>query len=114
MGIWTPSIVPASHDQDTYLVINRFGDHGTAFVETDLDRTDLETVITDLIRGEHSDPQRVVMLNTETGFAKDVSREVAQEIQRRLDLSSDETPVCLEQFLDRYVSPDRQLTLRLT
>ena len=35
------------------------------------------------------------------------------EIQRRLNLKGDDVPSELEDFIDRHVGPDRQLTLRL-
>ena len=47
MGNWTPSIVP-SDDQTVYLVVDDFGKHGRAWRETDVEQTDLETVISDM------------------------------------------------------------------
>ena len=80
-----PSIVPAA-SEDFYLVVNDFGRLGTALAETDLDRANYETTITDLMTGQHSDPMRVVMFNPETNRAEDVSHAIAQEILRRLEL----------------------------
>ena len=60
---FVPSIVPSGHDQNFYLVINNFGNLGAAFSETDVDKADLETVIGDLMSGQHSDPVRVVAFN---------------------------------------------------
>jgi hypothetical protein len=51
---FVPSIVPSGHDQTLYLVINNFGNLGTAFPETDVDKADLETVIGDLMSGQYS------------------------------------------------------------
>src|SRR5216683_3204163 len=48
---WTPSIVPNGHDQTFHLVINNYGQSGTAFAETDVGEADLETVISDLMSG---------------------------------------------------------------
>ena len=50
MRSWTPSIVPGN-DQTVYLVIDDFGRHGRAWRETDVEATDLETVITDMLSG---------------------------------------------------------------
>jgi hypothetical protein len=75
----TPSIVPHGADQTVYLVVDRFGGLGTAYRETDVERTDLETVITDLISGQFNDPVRVVAFNTLEHWAQDVSRDVALE-----------------------------------
>ena len=108
-----PSIVPRT-PEDYYIVINHFGRFGTAFAETDLDRADLETTIADLMSGQYCDPIRVVMFNTDTDRAEDVSHVIAQEILRRLGLEGRSVPAALEEFIDRHVGKDRQLTLRLT
>jgi hypothetical protein len=60
MGNWTPSIVPAAEDQSVYLVVDDFGHHGRCWRETDINATDLETVITDLLDGQYNSPVRVV------------------------------------------------------
>jgi hypothetical protein len=48
---WTPSIVPNGDDRNVYLVVDRFGGLGTVYRETDVERSDLETTITDLMSG---------------------------------------------------------------
>jgi hypothetical protein len=69
-----------------------------------------EATIADLISGQHSDPLRVVMFNTDTNRAEDVSNAIAQEILRRLGLEGRSVPSVLEDFIDRHVGKDRQLT----
>jgi hypothetical protein len=108
-----PSIVPGS-PEDYYIVLNHYGALGPAFAETDLYRADYETTISDLMTGQHSDPLRVIMFNPETNRSDDVSHAVAQELLRRLGLEGRTVPPVLEDFIDRHVGPDRQLTLRLT
>ena len=108
-----PSIVPGT-PEDYYIVLNHYGAKlGPAFAETDLYRADYETTIADLTNGQHSDPLRVVMFNTDTNRAEDVSHAIAQEILRRLGLEGRNVPSLLEDFIDRRVGKDRQLTLRL-
>ena len=111
---WTPSIVPNGHDQTFYIVVNNYGKLGPAFAETDLGEADLETVITDLMSGQYSDPVRVVAFNTAEHWADDVSQDVALEIQRRLDLASDALPSSIEAFIEMHAGPSRQLSLRLS
>ena len=106
MREWS-SIVPGA-SEDYYIVVNHFGRFGAAFVETDLDRADLETTIADLMAGQHRDPLRVVMFDTDTDRTEDVSPAIAQEILRRLDLEGRNVP-----SEHRHVGRDRQLTLRL-
>ena len=81
--------------------------------ETDLDRANYETTIADLMNGQHCDPLRVIMFNPETDRSEDVSHAIAQEILRRLGLEGRSVPSVLEDFVDRHVGWDRQLTLRL-
>jgi hypothetical protein len=98
---WTPSIVsivpsvPYGADQMVYLVVDSFGRLGTAYRETDIERTDLETVITDLISGQFNDPVRVVAFNTLEHWAQDVSRDIALEIQSRCDIDGHDVPETL-------------------
>ena len=110
---WTPSIVPDGTDQTIYLVLDDFGRLGRAYRETDPERADLETVITDLLSGLYNNPVRVVAFNTTERWAEDASEDIAREIMRRLDLAGDELPSSLEAFMDSHLGPDRQLTLRL-
>ena len=72
-----------------------------------------ETTIADLINGQRSKALHVVMFNTDTDRAEDVSHAIAQEILRRLGLGGRNVPSVLEDFIDCHVGPDRQLTLRL-
>jgi hypothetical protein len=64
MGNRTPSIVPAGEDQSVYLVVDDFGDLGRCWRETDVEATDLETVITDMLDGQYNSPVRVIGFNT--------------------------------------------------
>jgi hypothetical protein len=114
---WTPSIVPMvvvpyGADQTVYLVVDSFGRLGTAYRETDIKRTDLETVITDLMSGQFNDPVRIVAFNTLEHWAQDVSRDVALEIQSRCDIDGHDVPETLRDFVDSHAGPDRQLALR--
>ena len=110
---WTPSIVPNGADQTVYLVVDSFGSLGTAYRETDVERTDLEPVITDLMSGQFSGPVRVVAYNTAERWAQDVSRDIALEIQSRSDIDGHDVPEAVRNFVDTYAGPDRQLALRL-
>ena len=109
---WTPSIVPSEVDETVYLVLDRYG-RERIWRETDAERTDLESVIRDLMDGQYNDPVRVVAFNTAEHTADDVSEDVAREIWRRADLAYDDLTSSIEEFVTRYVGLERQLTLRL-
>ncbi len=40
-------------------------------------------------------------------------KDVAREIQRRVDLAGDELPTSIESFIETHAGPSRQLSLRL-
>jgi hypothetical protein len=92
---WTPSIVPYGADQTVYLVVDSFGRLGTPYRETDVERTDLETAIADLMSGQFNDPVRVVAFNTLEHWAQDVSKDIALEIQSRCDIDGHDVPETL-------------------
>jgi hypothetical protein len=109
-----PSIIPDEEDQNVYLVVDDFGYIGRCWRETNVNATDLETVITDLLEGQYNEPVRLVGFNTAEGWARDVSELVADEIRRRCDLQMTEVPTHLQGFLERHENRDRrQMTLRL-
>ena len=112
---YSPSIVPGPDDSEIYLLLSDFGvRRGRAWAETDEERTDRESVIRDLLNGQYSDPVRVVAFNTEEGWSRDVSEDIADEIAERLALDWREVPSSLEEFLDRYgIGRPMQLSLPL-
>ena len=109
---WSPSTVPYGADQTAYLVVDRFNS-GSVYRETEIERSDLETMISDFMTGQFNDPVRVVAFNTLEHWADDVSEDVAQGIQTRSDIAGDPVPEHLRDFVETYAGPTRQLTLRL-
>ena len=110
---WTPSIVP-SDDQTVYLVADDFGKIGRAWREADLEASDIETILQDLLAGEYHNPIRVIAFNTAERWSEDVSEDIARELQRRCDLQLTDVPFTLQDFVDRHAGRDgRQFSLRL-
>jgi hypothetical protein len=109
---WTPSIVPSGTDRNIYLVVDDLGRFGRVWRETDAERTDLETVITDMLDGQYSSPVAVYGFNPHEGWSRDVSEDVAQEIRRRCELQGYDVPPALQDFVEDNEGP-RQFTLRL-
>jgi hypothetical protein len=110
---WTPSIVPNGNDQTVYLVADDFGKPGRAWREADVDTTDFETVIQDLLSGQYSNPIRVIAFNTAEHWSEDVSEDVAHELRRRCDLQMRDVPFFLQHFTDRYEGRYRDVQLPL-
>jgi hypothetical protein len=110
---WIPSVIPDGADQTVYLVVDNFSRHGRVFRETEVERTDLETVIADLVSGQYNDPVRIVAFNTAEHWAEDVSEDVARELRRRADLADEDLSSAVEAFVERHSRRELQLTLRL-
>ena len=89
---WTPSTVPYGADQTVYLVVDRFGRLGSFYREIEVERTDLETIITDLMSGQFNDPVRVVAFNTLEHWSEEISKDIALEIQTRCDIDGVAVP----------------------
>ena len=109
---WIPRIVPYGADQTAYIVVDRFG-AGCVYRETEVERTDLEAVISDFLSGQFNDPIRVIAFNTLEHWSDDVSDEVAAEIQTRCDIEGAGIPDHLGDFIIQHTSTKRQLSLRL-
>lgn len=105
MSSWTPSIVPTD-DQTVYLVLDDFGRHGRAWREADVEKTDLETIIRDMVDGQYSQPVRVIGFNTAEGWSRDLSEDVAEEIRHRWRHGA-ALPENLEGFMECHENSDR-------
>ena len=67
----SPSIVPPSNDQNVYLVLEDFSDWlGQAWRETDVEDTNLVTLLRHFLEGQYSNPIRIVAFNTSEGWSR--------------------------------------------
>ena len=105
-------VVPYGADQIVYLVVDRLRT-GKVYRETEIERVNLDTVISDLLTGQFSDPVRIVAFNTLEHWSDDVSIDVAEEILCRSDIEWVEIPEHLRNFLADHTPAVRQLNLRL-
>ena len=110
----SPKLVPYGADQTAYLVVDSFNATGTVYRETEVERTDFETIVADFLTGQFNDPVRVIAFNTLEHWSDDVSEAIATEIRTRCDIDGVSVPEHISDFLDRYWRPNRQLTLKLT
>ena len=74
---------PASFtpEQDLHFVLCDFGRSGRAYVETDPSQADASTIVRNLLNGQYNRPVRVVALNVEEGWVRDVSQVLAAKVQ---------------------------------
>jgi hypothetical protein len=110
---WTPSIVPRGDDQDVYLVIDDLGWLGRVWREADVEATDFETVVTDLLDGQYDNPMGIFAFNPAEGWSRDVSEDIARELRLRCDLQLRDLPSSIQDFVERFEGHQAQLTLRL-
>ncbi len=78
------------------------GATASCYRETDVDNTDRETVIGDLLDGQYKNPVRVVAFNTAERWSRDVSADVAHELRQRCNEQMRDVPFGLEEFMDRH------------
>jgi hypothetical protein len=98
----TPSTVPYGADQTVYLVVDRPGGLGSIYRETEVERSDFESIVADLLAGQFNDPVRVVAFNTLEHWSQDVSADIAREIQTRCDIEGEGLPDHLQEFVASY------------
>ena len=74
---------------------------GCAWRETNVEDTDLEAVIRDLLEGQYSNPVRVIGFNVSEGWVRDVSEAIAQKLRERCADEPRELPDSLHQFVEQ-------------
>jgi hypothetical protein len=78
--------VPAYNGATTHIVLDDFGlNLGRAYVETDEAQADQKTIVENMIAGQYSNPVRVVAFNTEEGWSRDVSEDIARAVADKLE-----------------------------
>jgi hypothetical protein len=88
-------------DDTVYLVVDDFGELGSAYRETDAAKADLTTVVADLLSGQYRHPLRVVAFNTAEGWARDISADITRKVvTRALELGQD-LPGAVHDFVER-------------
>ena len=108
---WSPRTVPYGADETVYVVVDSCRS-GSVCRETEFERTDLETIIADLMSGQFNDPFRIVAFKLEH-WSVDVSEYIAFEIQTRCDIEGAPVREHIRDFVDSFTGPVRQLSLRL-
>jgi hypothetical protein len=110
----SPSIVPEHTDREIYIVLDDFGLLAKVWRETNDADADRETLIQDLLDGQYEDPIRIVAFNTAQGWSRDVTKDIANELQE-ICAERGETPGSIEEFIREHARrrPTRQLRFQL-
>jgi hypothetical protein len=88
-----------------YLVVDNVAERrGRVCRKTEVEPSDLETVILNLIAGQFNDPVRIVAFDALGRWSKDVSRELAEEIQTRCDIDAMPVPEHIQDFVRSHLA----------
>jgi hypothetical protein len=68
-------------EEGLHFVLCDFGRSGQAYVETDLSQADASTIVRNLLEGQYTRPVRVLALNVEEGWVRDVSEIIAAKVR---------------------------------
>ena len=104
----SPGIVPYGADHTIYVVVDNLG-ASAGEQEMRVEHEDLDAVVNGFMVGRFRDPLCVVAFNTLEHWSKDMSGEVAEEIETRCDIEGVAVPDHVKDFLERNI---RTLPLR--
>ena len=104
-----PTSRVSSLDVDVHLVLCDFGRAGLAYVETDPTEADATTVVMNLLHGQYERPLRIIAINADEGWSRDVSETIAAKVRdvadhESIDLTSG-TLAFIEAHLGRAIQP---------
>jgi hypothetical protein len=100
------SLVPRQpYDVAVYIVLDDFGPKlGRAYRETDEAAANENTIVQNIIAGQYSNPVRVVAFNTEEGWSRDVSEDIARAVVERLQGEGRSMPANgVRRFIERQL-----------
>src|SRR5260370_10953148 len=109
-SVRTPMLVPYGADETVYLVVDLMVRQGGILREIKVERTDIETIIAELMSGRFNEPVRVIAFNTREPWADDVSAQVAAEIEARCDIEGTGLPEHIRDFVESATRTARSRT----
>ena len=104
---------PPYLDVDVHLVLCDFGRAGLAYVETDPVEADATTIVQNLLHGQYEQPLRVIAINAEEGWSRDVSESIAAKVRDVAEHELIELTSGTPDFIEAHIGRARQPTLPL-
>jgi hypothetical protein len=95
-------VVPFGADQTLFVVVDSRAAGARARQELQIEFADFDAVVNEFIAGQFYDPVRVIAFNTLEHWSKDLSADVAREIQTRCDIDGTPVPEHVQDFLERH------------
>lgn len=107
MDTQTAPLAPdeSEFDVTVHIVLNDCGPLGRAFVETDEDEVDEDTIVENILNGQYSHPVRVIAFNTAEGRADDVTEDIAVAVLNRAQREHRSIGKVVRDFLERALGP---------
>ena len=102
-----------SLDQDLHFVLCGFGRSGLAYVETDPLEADATTIERALLRGLYDRPLRVIAVNAEEEWSRDVSEAIAIKVRDVAEHEDIELTSGTLDFIEMHTERVTQPTLPL-
>jgi hypothetical protein len=109
--VMDPTPLAPSLDQDLHFVLCAFGRSGLAYLETDPAEADATTIVRALLRGLYDHPMRVIALNAEEGWSRDVSEAIAAKVRDVAEHEDIELTSGTLDFIEMHTERVRQPTL---
>jgi hypothetical protein len=106
------SLVP-SLNEDVHFVLCDFGRAGIAYAETDPAEADATTVVQNLLHGQYERPLRVIALNADEGWSRDVSEPIAAKVRDVAQREGRELTTGTTAFIEDHIGGVLQPTLPL-
>jgi hypothetical protein len=101
-------------EQDLHFVLCDFGRSSHAYVETDPTQADASTIVRNLLDGQYNRPVRVLALNVEEGWVRDVSQIIAAKVRDVARHDERELTSGTRDFIEAHTGPaERQRVLPL-
>ena len=108
-SVTSPPLAPVGFDFDVYIVLDDFGSLGRSYRETAEEEADRGSLIRDLMGGQYNNPVRIVCFNTAQGRSRDVTLEIAKEIQDRVSRKGEEISPGLRDFIEWEIERSKRL-----
>lgn len=111
--VMNPAHLAPSLDQDLHFVLCGFGRSGLAFLETDPIEADATTIVRALLRGLYNHPLRVLAVNAQEGWSREVSEAIAAKVREVAEHEDIELTSGTLDFIEMHLGPVTQPTLPL-
>jgi hypothetical protein len=106
------SIVPnaPANSRTVYQVLDHLGRHGRVWIEIGDEDANEETIVQWIIEGQFSHPLRVIAFNTDEGWARDVTRDIAWKLFG-LNRSGTDLGAAAREFVERLTGETPTVTI---